>query len=113
MNRSFQETARSRPRRPTPSAVRWTADRHPPRLARPTERLPELRSPLLPSQPNVDLPLDVRPLLGSSEPLKELLELRLVDGRKLKPGQEVKRLAQVASMVQAPGDLGQVLQSAG
>lgn len=46
----------------------------------------------LTDEPDVDLALDVGPLLGRAEAVDELLEGRCVLGAKLEPGQEVKRL---------------------
>src|SRR5437588_3913651 len=64
-------------------------------------------------QADVDLPFDVVPLLGVTQPLDELREIGRGIGRELKPGQEVKRLAEVSPVVESSGDGGQVFEADG
>src|SRR3989442_8090453 len=62
-------------------------------------------------EPDVDLALNVGPLLGLTQAVDELLKGGCVLWGELEPGQEVERLAEVAAVVQPTGDRRQVLES--
>jgi len=68
---------------------------------------------LVTCQAKVDLALDVTPLLGGAQPFHQFLKKGRVLGRELEPGQEIERLAEVAPMMQAPGDRRKVLKTRG
>src|SRR5688572_28003303 len=60
---------------------------------------------------NLDLALDVRPLFTRPQHREQLIEGGRVLGRKLEPGQEIEVLAQLARLIQAACDAGQVLHT--
>src|SRR6516164_623948 len=66
---------------------------------------------LVACQAKVDLALDIAPFLGCAQPPHKFLEIGRVLGRELEPGQEIEGLAEVAPMMQAPGDRGKVLKT--
>src|SRR5262245_41104162 len=62
-------------------------------------------------QTNIDLAVDVVPLLCCPQPAHELFEGGVMLRCVFEPGQEVEGLSELATVVQAPGDGGQVLQA--
>jgi hypothetical protein len=65
---------------------------------------------LLPAQADLDLPLDVPPLLGLTQSCEQLVERRLVGFSELEPCQKIERLSELAAMVEAARDGGEVLR---
>ena len=63
-------------------------------------------------QADLDLTDHVAPLLGRAECGEELVERGGVARRELEPREEVERLAQLAAVVQAAGDPGQIGKAA-
>lgn len=60
------------------------------------------------AEADVDFPVDKEPLAGRAKSLDQFFESTLMLGRILEPGQEIEDLAEVAAMVKAASNGGQI-----
>src|SRR6266516_5912397 len=60
---------------------------------------------------DIDLALDIAPLLGGAQRADQFLERIRIGGRVFEPGQEVEGFAEIAAVIELPGDRRQVFQA--
>ena len=80
------------------------------RISSSRKALPPLPHSISAFESNFNFPLDIAPLFRGPEPGQQFVEFGLALGSKLKPREEIKRLANIAGVVEPACNGGQIVE---
>src|SRR5215470_14449630 len=73
----------------------------------------QLRRSLRANQSNIDLPVDVVPLLGMAKSLDQFLKGSAVLRCVFEPSEKIERFRQIPAVMKSPGDRGKIFEADG